>query len=337
MDVSFPFPVLVSDVGGTHARFVLAARPDAALAAPLEVETASHPDFESAFAAIAGRLPAKPRSMIVCAAGPVEARRVKLTNAHWQIDGGEIAAKLDLDQGLLLNDFEAQALSLPRLEKAWVRPIGPAVPPCAGPRLVLGAGTGLGMAALLEIEGRFIPLASEAGHMDLGPSTAEEREIWPAIDISARGRICVETILSGPGLVRLHAARIAVRGKKAQTSDEDPAHLIARARQEPDGEEAQTIRLFWTMMAGFGGDMALAYMATGGVSFSGGVLPRLLDFLDEAKFRARFEAKSPYGPLLERIGTKLITTETAVLAGMVAIAAQPQAYALDYAQRAWRT
>ncbi|MGH6842617.1 MAG: glucokinase, partial [Methylocella sp.] len=105
---------------------------------------------------------------------------------------------------------------------------------------------------------------------------------------------------------------------------------------QPDREEAATLRLCWTLAARFAGDLALAFLAKGGVTFSGGVLPRIVEFCDEQEFRAAFEDKAPYGEMMRAIGTRLIVSEDAVLSGMGAIAAAPQDYAIDYENRAWR-
>ena len=89
-------------------------------------------------------------------------------------------------------------------------PLG-AFAPKPGAQLIMGLGTGLGVAALFEIESRHFALASEAGHMDFGPLGAEETALWPHLDTGSLGRISAETILCGPGLMRLHRARLEMR------------------------------------------------------------------------------------------------------------------------------
>ena len=331
MDI--PFPVLVGDIGGTNARFAIISEAGAEPSRP--VHRATH-DFASLQAAIADVLPSfpdHPRSVIACAAGPVEGRKVEMTNAQWSIDGAHVAREVGLEQGILLNDFEAQALTIPVIKDGWVHRIGDACENDRGAQVVLGPGTGLGAGALLEIDGRHFALASEAGHVDFGPVGAEEGAIWPHIPLTRHGRISAETVLSGPGLLRLHGARFAARG--LVSSINDVAVLIERAKADPHGEEAETTRFFWRLAARFAGDMTLALLATGGVTFSGGVLPRIIDLLDPAVFRARFEDKAPFGELLRHVGTRVIVAEDAVLSGLGAIAAEPNRYVLDYARRAW--
>ncbi len=330
----FPFPVLLCDVGGTNARFALRDSPSAPLQPGPPLKTAAFSSFEAASSASFAYFGVRPRSLLVCAAGPVSGRSVKLTNAGWSIDGAEAARDLRLEQGLLLNDFEAQALALPALEPEWTTPIGPPVPPQAGVRLVVGIGTGLGAAALVEVEGRHLALASEAGHVDFAPVGAIEAAIWPHIDISTHGRVSAETILSGQGLARLHLARCAAAGTPPPVIDE--VAVVERAHADPDGEEARTLALIWTLTARFSGDLALNLLAKGGVTLSGGVLPRITAFLEPAKFRARFEDKAPFCEMMQGVATRLVTANDAVLSGMAAIAAAPQNYVIDYSARAWR-
>lgn len=332
--MKFPFPLLLCDIGGTNARFASVFAPDAPLEIGPHLKTKNHPDFETALASAMAGLGAKPRSLIVCAAGPVNGRCVKLTNAAWTIDGPKVAASAGLEQGLLLNDFEAQAFSLPVLQPAWILPIGTGYEKRPGVELIMGLGTGLGAAALVELENRHFVLSSEAGHMNFGPLTAQDAPLWRYLETIAGGAVVAETILSGAGLMRLHKARCAASGKVPAELDE--IALIENAHLHKNSEEALTLRLCWTLAARFAGDLALAFLAKGGVTFSGGILPRIIDFLEPEKFRSVFENKPPYGDLMRGIGTRLITTDDAVLAGMAAIAAAPENYAIDYLRRAWR-
>jgi glucokinase len=332
--MKLPFPVAVCDIGGTNVRFAVVAEPGAALATPVHLATGSFSGLEEAFAAALPKFPVRPRALLTCAAGPVRGRQIKLTNANWAIDGAAVAAACDLEQGLLFNDFEAQALALPALTPDMTRSIGARTDVRPGGRLVLGPGTGLGTAALLEVDGRHFALASEAGHMSFGPTTEEDRSVWPHIDPSPRDRISCETLLCGPGLFRLYQAREAAAGRRA--TDPDVAALVDRAHADRSGPEAAAVAHFMRLLARFAGDMALAFLATGGVTFAGGMMPRLFDLVDADEFRRRFEDKAPYTHILAEMSTQVVVRDDAVLDGMAAIAAAPDAYAIDYAGRGWR-
>jgi glucokinase len=331
-ELAFPFPAVVADIGGTNVRFALQPSVEAPLQAAVHLKTWDYPGLAEAIEAAIPDLGDRPRTVIACGAGPVEGRELQLTNAPWRIKGPEIAHKLGLRQGLLLNDFEAQALSLPILTEAWARRVGPLAFGAKGPQVILGPGTGLGVGALIEAGGRHTPLASEACHIGFGPESEEEWAIWPHLE-RAHGRITTESVIAGPGLARVHHARLASLGLPVSTED-SPA-ITAAALADKAGQEADSLRLYWRIVARFAGDMAVAFVAFGGVTLAGGVLPRIIDFLDEAEFRRAFEAKAPVDALARRIPTRLVTRSDSVLFGMAAIAARPETYSLDYRERAW--
>jgi glucokinase len=331
-EFTFPFPALVCDTGGTNVRFALVSEAGAGLSEILHLRTGDYPGLAEAIEAAVPKLGTRPRSMIACGAGPVVGRTLKLTNAPWMMDGPDAARRTGLKQGLLLNDFEAQALSLPTIPEGWERRIGPLKFGSEGPQVILGPGTGLGVAALVEADGRFTPVSSEACHIDFGPISADEYALWPHLE-RAHGRITSESVISGAGLARVHRARIMAKG--GPDPYVGPPAVTAAAVANSTGEEAKSLRLYWHIVARFAGDMAVTFVATGGVTLSGGVLPRVVDFLDEVAFRQTFEAKAPVDGLAKRIPTRLVTREDAVLVGMAAIASMPARYGVDYASRAW--
>lgn len=331
--MNFPCPVILCDIGGTNVRVALVRAAAANLELLGHLKTAAFAGLAEAIESVLQDHKIIPLSVIACAAGPVSGRHLRLTNAPWDIDGPAIAERLGLGQGLLLNDFEAQALALPALPDAWLTPIGPQTPRIAGTRIILGPGTGLGVAALLETDGCFAALASETPHIGFGPATDEEFALWPHLE-RPHGRITAESVMSGPGLMRLHKARLTAAGRAAPMID--GVTLVDRANQDSNGEEAGTVRLFWRLIGRFAGDMALVFMARGGVTLGGGVLPRILQLLDARDFRAAFEAKAPVEAVVRAISTELITAPDAVLAGMAAIAATPGRYRIDYERRKWR-
>ena len=332
--MEFPFPVVVCDVGGTNCRVAIKDSPEATVQVIAHLHTADYEGLGEAVAAALAASGMTARSVIACGAGPVDGRRLKLTNAPWVIDGPAIAARLGLSQGLLLNDFEAQALSIPALEPSWLRQIGPEPAYTEpGPFAILGPGTGLGVAALLQSGGRYVAVASEACHIGFAPETEDEARFWPYLE-RAHGRITTESVLSGIGIARVHQARLMALGRPIAPMT--PAQVTAKALVDPASDEAATIAQYWRLVARFAGDIAITFKATGGVTLSGGILPRIVDRLDDADFRASFEAKTPVDALAKRVGTVLIVRDDVVLEGMAAIATFPDGYALDYGRIAWR-
>ncbi|MDE2365027.1 MAG: glucokinase [Hyphomicrobiales bacterium] len=330
--LDFPHPLIVCDVGGTNVRVGFVEAPGDEVRRLGNASTDSHSSFVATIKAMQERTKTRVRSLVVSAAGPARGAVIRMTNADWTLDGAQMAQTLALEQGLLLNDFEAQAIALPHLAAAWTRTIGSGRASAPAPQLVLGPGTGLGAAALLKAGEKWLPVVTEAGHMSFGPADGEEERVWTHLE-RAHGRVTFESVLSGPGLARLHAAMRAARGLPPTLR---AAPEIAPAAAGGDEVAIATIRLFWRLVARCAGDLALAYLARGGVTLAGGVLPRLVDWLDPQAFREAFEARAPMDALAREIPTRLLIETDAALTGMAALAATPSAYAIDYGDRAWR-
>ncbi len=329
----FPHPLLVADIGGTNARFALASAPGAPLRLVAKVRTRSCATPQEAVAqAIAASGEPRPASIIICAAGPVIGRHAQLTNAPWTFDGPAIAADCGLAQGLLLNDFEAAALSLAFATPDDLAPIGPAIVPGRGPKVILGPGTGLGVAALITCGGTVMALPGEGGHIGIGPQDAEDEAFWPRIERIA-GRVTPETLLCGPGLVRLHKA--LAEGFGRDDVETEPPAIAARALSGECPHCVATVAAFLKHLARFAGDMGLVYGATGGVFIRGGVMNSLGALIDPPVFRGYFNDKRPVDELARAIPLSRVPDDAIILRAMAGIGAEPERFALDYASRAW--
>lgn len=329
---TFPFPALLADIGGTNARFALIGRPEDPACAPVRLPTASHARFEDAArAAISQAGWPKPRTLLVGAAGAVRGRAADLTNARWSLRHDAILSELGLEQGILLNDFEVLSLALPHFAATDVVPIG-AGTSGPGARLVVGPGTGLGVGALVSVGGRQMPLSSEGGHVGLPPETAVEVAVLERLRLGNQ-RFQAEMLLAGPGLPALYRAVAAEHGWASPAND--AATILARALAGEDEAARAAIAMQLGMLARFCGDMALTFMARGGVFLAGGILPRLQALIDPAAFRARFARNQTHVALLESIPISLIVAEEPAFVGLAALARRPEGYWLDYDARLW--
>jgi glucokinase len=329
----FPYPILLADVGGTNARFSLLKSAERPPTPPFRLRTDALSSFaEACLQAVSAQGFPKPRSLIVDGAGPVAGKTIALTNARWAIDGDELAGALGLDQGITINDFEALALGLPFFGAQDVRALGASPVGGAGMRAVLGPGTGLGVGALAETPAGFLPIGSEGGHVTLRPLDAREERVFAAYE-GPDAPPSAEMLLQGAGLVRLHAARILAEGGGAPV--EDPAALVAAAMAGP-GPERDSVALYLDLVARFAGDIAITFLARGGVFIAGGIMPRLLPLVDAARFRRLFGDKPPHRGLMDGIGLGVVTAEEPAFAGLAALGRAPERFLLDYAARVWR-
>ncbi|GEP01432.1 glucokinase [Methylobacterium haplocladii] len=317
----FEFPVLVGDIGGTNARFGVIAERGAPPRMLSHEPTRGHPDIGTAIrAALEKGGNPEPRSAILAIAGRVDAPSVQLTNADWVIAAARIGADFDLSRVVVVNDYVPVAAGAAGIAPGDLAPIGTATHPGRGARLVLGPGTGFGAAALVPYEDRLAIVSTEAGHTDFGPVDDEDFEIWPGI-ARLEGRVTVESLLSGPGLARLHAAVKQVRAG-GEGSPIDPATVTETGLSGEDPHADAAIRLFAKYLGRVCGDLALTFLATGGVYIGGGIAPRILTVLNDGTFRKTFEHKPPFAAMMQTIPTSVITVHDPALNGLAALASE---------------
>jgi glucokinase len=332
----FPYPCLVADVGGTNARFAVATEPGRALSAMIRLPTGREADFaETTRRAIREAGFSRPRSFLLAVAGPIADRRVTLTNAatadgKLTIDGPALAAALQLDQGLMFNDFEALCLALPVLPAGSLHQLSAGRHMADEPMVVVGPGTGLGVGALLRSDGAWLPLASEGGHVDLGPRSEAEFALWRHL---SGGGVSAEDLLSGRGLVRIYQAVCAQRGSPVAEAN---AATVTELALRGDRNAGVAVQQFLTLLARIAGNMALTFCARGGVFIGGGIVPRFIDSLDATAFSIAFEDKGVASGYLRDIPVHLITAPDAALQGLAAVAADPAQFSLNYQSRCWR-
>lgn len=321
----FEFPVLVGDIGGTNTRFGFVPAADASPRLLAHVETADYADPSAAIRAVLARaeVPA-PRSAILAVAARVDGPSVQLTNAHWVIEGARIGRDFGLARATVVNDYVPVAAGAAAIAPDALTPIGPHCDAPPGARLVLGPGTGFGAAALIPYGDRLAIVSTEAGHTDFGPADAVDQEIWPGLE-RVEGRVTVETLLSGPGLSRLHAAvRRARTGGDAPRLD--PALVTEQGLSGADPHAVEALDLFAKYLGRVCGDLALTFLATGGVYIGGGIAPRILSVLERGSFRTAFEHKPPFVAQMRAIPTSVIVVHDPALTGLAALASRPEMF-----------
>ncbi|MDT7834206.1 glucokinase [Aquabacterium sp. OR-4] len=322
------FPRLVADIGGTNARFGWIEAPGAPVSL---VRTLSVPAFagpgEAArsylddLATQQGGAWRAPRHAAFAVATAVAGDRVAFTNSHWDFSREAVRQALGVEQLLMLNDFEALALSLPCLGAAQLRcpdgrlPRAPghAAPGTPAPLAVVGPGTGLGVGAVVHTRQGWVALPGEGGHATLAAGHALEAEV---IGVVRRqfAHVSAERLLSGIGLPLLHQALGEVHGQPVAA----PWSAEAIVNGALAGDQAlcgDTVDLFCALLGSFAGNVALTLGARGGVYIGGGIVPRFADRFFASAFRERFEAKGRFQAYLAAIPTALITDTLAALTG----------------------
>lgn len=333
-DTVLKFPILIGDIGGTNARFAILVD---TYAEPKEfpiVQTADFKSIDDAIqASILDRTSVQPRSAVLAVAGPVDGDEIELTNCDWVVRPKVMFETLGLSDIVVVNDFEAQALAVVALGEEHMEKIGSGQPERSGSRVVLGPGTGLGVAGLIHACHRWIPVPGEGGHMDLGPRSPRDFEVFPHIE-TIEGRISGEQILCGRGLVNVYRAVARADGVKPRFST--PAEITGAALEKSDGLAEEALDLFVTCLGRTAGDLALVFMSRGGVYLTGGIAQKIVPALKAGNFREAFEDKAPHRQLLKSMPVYVITHPLAALAGLAAYARTPARFGVETTGRRWQ-
>jgi glucokinase len=312
------FSCLVADIGGSNARFGWVAAGTTGVQHIKTLPVSGHAGPAQAAHAYLGELaralgPAyeAPRRAAFAVATAVEGDRIAFTNSAWGFSRDELRAQLELDELLVLNDFEALALSLPRLQPSQLRAHA-ALPSARGTLAVVGPGTGLGVGGVVHTPHGWIALPGEGGHVTLAAGDDFESDLLQRVRRD-HAHVSGERLLSGIGLPLLHSAVCGVLGVAHQPLAADA--IVAQGVADADAACSRTLDAFCALLGGFCGNVALTLGARGGVYIGGGIVPRLGERFFASRFRERFEAKGRFAGYLAAIPTAVIIDTMAALTG----------------------
>jgi len=260
-------------------------------------------------------------------AGPVREGRAFVTKLPWKIQERRLERLLSLPGRVrLVNDFVAAALGLPYLTPRSLAVLSRGRPEPGGPIGLIGAGTGLGQAALLRVRDRYEPAASEGGHADFGPRNPREDALLRFVR-ARHGRVDRDRLLSGEGLRLIYeflrAERPALESATVRRAflREDPSAVISRfGLARKDRLSTDALSMFVSIYGSEAGNLALQYKATGGVFVAGGIAPKILPALRRGGFLQAFRSKPPLEASLRQIPVRVVLEPELGLYGAAAAA-----------------
>lgn len=296
--------VLAADVGGTHARLGLLGRRPKGDGIALDMLAYGvygcheHGSLDAIVRRFCAQHAVQPRRFALACAGLLQDGRVINSHLAWPVETAQLQASLDMDDVRVLNDFVALAHAVPHLPAYVAGTLHlPAQPHASGPVVVVGPGTGLGVAVHLPGTPATV-LPTEAGHIQLAARTAQERRVLAEL-APDDAHLPYDHVLSGPGLLRIY--QVLCRLARIAPSRHTPADVAASACDGRDAQAAQTLDIFSGWLGSYVGDLAMLYGATGGIYLAGGFLARMIDFLKASHFIERFMDKGVMRPFLERV------------------------------------
>ena len=304
---------LVGDIGGTNSRFGLVEPGSTRIR---DIEVLKNNNFGSLEESISAYVKLKGLTQTAAAAiavaGPIEGETVGLTNRDWTFTRQSLRKAALARTFRLLNDFEALALSLPHLEGDDIVQIGGETPLKPAVKIVLGPGTGLGMATLAPLPGGgWMALPGEVGHITLPVVTRDEYD-WREKMTKPGVLFESEDAITGGGLLLMYRA---IAEKPAQQT---PEEVLQAALAGTDAAAVKTLDQFITWLARVAGDAAMTMQARGGVYLAGGIAPSIVEKLKTGSFRTTFQEKGRLAQVMRPIPVYVIVDKFPAFKGCAA-------------------
>ncbi|MEO0615042.1 MAG: glucokinase [Pseudomonadota bacterium] len=305
---------LIADIGGTNSRLAVwhPGPGRGELVGLRKLSNAAYVQIDDMLGSyLDGYDGEPPTGAVLAIAGPVTGDAIRLLNIDWSFTVPGLRETLGLGELIAINDFEALAHVVPVLRDDEFHQIGGGQADPDAPVVLVGPGTGLGVASLVRTADRHIAVPGEGGHVSLPANNADEARIIETVR-DRFGHCSAERILSGAGLAMLHellhgealtAAEISQRGKEGNAS------AIA------------TFEQFFAFLGTVAGNVALTLGAHGGVYIGGGIVLANLELFERSGFRERFTDKGRYHDYLDAIPTRVITLDTPALVGLAGLVA----------------
>jgi len=289
--------LLAGDVGGTNTNLGLVGVRDGGLDLlhELEVPSKTVEDFPALVARTAARYQAdlpgiRLEACSIGANGPVKDNYCHIHNLSWQIDGEAVRRATALPT-VIINDFTSVSYALPFVDLA--DPAQAAVlhagsGPQGGMRAVIGAGTGMGIGALLQQGGRYVALPSEGGHMDFAPfDTLTERfrsfvekktGLFPSVELCCSGIGLRNLYLFAKGEGWLDHSQ-AVVAEVDRVGLEDAPRVIAQ-NAAADPACRRMLDTFIRIYARFASNVAATFLPRAGLYLAGGIGSKNLRYFE---------------------------------------------------------
>lgn len=316
MASTFDSPRLIADIGGTFVRFAL----EHERGEFSHIVTARTSDFVDFYTAVNSYLttvsPIKVEHASVAIANPVDGDQVTMTNFHWKFSIEKMRLQLGLDTLVVINDFTALAMSLPRLTSRDLIKIGGGEPNHKSVIGLLGPGTGLGVSGLIPANDGWVSLGSEGGHASFSPRDEREiailRHAWKKFE-----HVSFERLVSGPGLSLIYSALAEFANVPAL--ELSAPEITERGLDGTDPICAEAIEVFCALLGTAAANLAVSLGALGGIYIGGGIVPRLGEYFSRSPFRTRFEEKGRFSRYVAAIPTYVIVAENPTFIGASAI------------------
>lgn len=319
--------LLVADIGGTNGRFGLVefnaenigtnGQINYTAERQITLKCADYVDMATMIRTCCAKFGVDiPDYGCLAIAGPIENGQASMTNLNWKFSIHGLRDQLGMKTLHVINDFASLAYAVPFLkENELVTLYESNKFNSDAPIVVMGPGTGFGMAALVPSQNNWKIIPTEGGHASFAPTNEKELDIKSFL-LKEQNHVSVENILSGGGLVTLYRALAHNAGIEAKPYT--PADVSNKGLANEDALCRDAVLTFCDVLGEVAGDKALSVGARGGVVIGGGITPKLVGLLPESHFLERYKNKGPMAGYVSDISIRLIVNDKAALVGSAA-------------------
>ena len=315
--------VLAGDIGGTKTRLGLfvAGKQRPVVQEAAKFSSRRSRSLEAIIDEMLARYPAKVKKACFGIAGPVINGLCRTTNLPWVVSEQKLQKRFGWQRVRLINDLGSTAMAIPLLAHREVKALNSAKVHKNQNIGLVAPGTGLGLALLVFLDGRYRPVASEGGHAGFAPADESEIDLWQYLQ-ARFGHVSAERVLSGRGLVNIYDW-LKFRRDITESSEirqamraTDPARVISEtAINGNDPLCRAALQRFCRIFGSIAGNLALTGMTTGGLYLGGGVPPKIIPALETADFMDAFIAKGRLKAFMQKIAVRVILNDRASLLG----------------------
>lgn len=304
--------VLVGDIGGTNCRLAVARRDGGhyRLDDLKRYVVREHAGIAECIADYVDATGADVETIGLAAAGPKFDSAIRMTNISWTVDEAALRKRFGVERALVINDFVGMATGARVMPPESFTSIIQGKIDWAKPVTVLGPGTGMGIA--LVAPGGVV--GTEGGHVSFAPETDREAAIlqilWRQMDY-----VSWETLVSGPGLLRIYRALCDIKGETATIAS--TPDLTAAAGLS--GTPREAVMAFLGLLGAYAGNAALIHGAKGGVVVAGGVARHVSPYFSESDFARRFRGRGNGAWFVEHLPVRHMHAHSVALHGLASL------------------
>lgn len=316
--------ILAGDVGGTNTRLAFFDIRNGQLERVSErtYPSRKHSSLDDIVADFVSAQKTRAAAAGIGIAGPVRDGVSQATNLPWIVDARRLAQRTAIPSVVLINDLEANGYGIATLGPSDFASLQEGAPGAAGNAVIISPGTGLGEGVLYWDGKQHWPSPSEGGHASFAPEDETQDELLKYLRAQF-GHVSWERVVSGPGLFNIYKF-LRDTGREAEpawlvqqlTGEDDPSREISKVGLEAKSALCEkALDLFVALLAQECGNMALKFLAMGGVYMGGGIPPKILPKLKTPAFLQAFMNKGRFRAVLETVPVRVILNEYTALRG----------------------